>query len=103
MMHTPSGCTAFDNKIFSPKKDDGTRVNGHYNTYRTGKPYVQNGEVLYSDPRCLTLYELFIVFSLPKDWNVPDWADERFIRRVVGEGIPPMLIKNIVEELVNHI
>ena len=128
MMHTPSGCTAFDNKIFYPKKDDGTRVNGHYNTYRRfewdkpartitqnngvisslccvhpGKPYVQNGEVLYSDPRCLTLYELFIVFSLPKDWNVPDWADERFIRRVVGEGIPPMLIKNIVEELVNHI
>ena len=128
MMHTPSGCTAFDNKIFYPKKDDGTRVNGHYNTYRRfewdkpartitqnngvisslccvhpGKPYVQNGEVLYSDPRCLTLYELFIVFSLPKDWNVPDWADERFIRRVVGEGIPPMLIKNIVAELVNHI
>ena len=128
MMHTPSGCTAFDNKIFYPKKDDGTRVNGHYNTYRRfewdkpartitqnngvisslccvhpGKPYVQNGEVLYSDPRCLTLYELFIVFSLPKDWNVPDWADERFIRRVVGEGIPPMLIKSIVEELVNHI
>ena len=128
MMHTPSGCTAFDNKIFYPKKDDGTRVNGHYNTYRRfewdkpartitqnngvisslccvhpGKPYVQNGEVLYSDPRCLTLYELFIVFSLPKDWNVPDWADERFIRRVVGEGIPPMLIKNIVEELVNYI
>ena len=128
MMHTPSGCTAFDNKIFYPKKDDGTRVNGHYNTYRRfewdkpartitqnngvisslccvhpGKSYVKNGEVLYSDPRCLTLYELFIVFSLPKDWNVPDWADERFIRRVVGEGIPPMLIKNIVAELVNHI
>ena len=128
MMHTPSGCTAFDNKIFYPKKDDGTRVNGHYNTYRRfewdkpartitqnngvisslccvhpGKPYVKNGEELYSDPRCLTLYELFIVFSLPKDWNVPDWADERFIRRVVGEGIPPMLIKNIVAELVNHI
>jgi DNA (cytosine-5)-methyltransferase 1 len=128
MMHTPSGCTAFDNIIFYPKKDDGTRVNGHYNTYRRfewdkpartitqnngvisslccvhpGKSYVKNGEVLYSDPRCLTLYELFIVFSLPKDWNVPDWADERFIRRVVGEGIPPMLIKNIVEELVKHI
>ena len=128
MMHTPSGCTAFDNKIFYPKKDDGTRVNGHYNTYRRfewdkpartitqnngvisslccvhpGKPYVKNGQILYSDPRCLTLYELFIAFSLPKDWNVPDWADERFIRRVVGEGIPPMLIKNIVEELVNHI
>lgn len=128
MMHTPSGCTAFDNTEFYPKKDDGTRVNGHYNTYRRydwnkpartitqnngvisslccvhpGKPYKKNDEILYSDPRCLTLYELFIVFSLPKDWNVPEWADERFIRQVIGEGIPPMLIKNIVQELVNNI
>lgn len=128
MMHTPSGCTAFDNIEYYPKKDDGTRVNGHYNTYRRydwnkpartitqnngvisslccvhpGKPYINNNETLYSDPRCLTLYELFIVFSLPKDWNVPDWADERFIRQVIGEGIPPMLIKNIVQELINNI
>ncbi len=128
MMHTPSGCTAFDNEIFYPKKDDGTKVNGHYNTYRRydwnkpartitqnngvisslccvhpGKPYEQDGMTLYSDPRCLTLYELFIVFSLPKDWNVPDWADDRFIRQVIGEGIPPMLIKNLVQELMNNI
>ena len=128
MMHTPSGCTAFDNIEYYPKKDDGTRVNGHYNTYRRydwnkpartitqnngvisslccvhpGKTYIKNNETLYSDPRCLTLYELFIVFSLPKDWNVPDWADERFIRQVIGEGIPPMLIKNIVQELINNI
>lgn len=128
MLHTPSGCTAFDNEIFYPKKDDGTRVNGHYNTYRRydwnkpartitqnngvisslccvhpGKLYKENGEELYSDPRCLTLYELFIVFSLPKNWNVPDWADDRFIRQVIGEGIPPMLIKNIVQELINNI
>ncbi len=128
MMHTPSGCTAFDNVEYYPKKDDGTRVNGHYNTYRRydwnkpartitqnngvisslccvhpGKPYKNGNETLYSDPRCLTLYELFIVFSLPKDWNVPDWADERFIRQVIGEGIPPMLIKNIVQELINNI
>ena len=128
MMHTPSSCTAFDNIEYYPKKDDGTRVNGHYNTYRRydwnkpartitqnngvisslccvhpGKPYIKNNETLYSDPRCLTLYELFIVFSLPKDWNVPDWADERFIRQVIGEGIPPMLIKNIVQELINNI
>ena len=128
MMHTPSGCTAFDNIEYYPKKDDGTRVNGHYNTYRRydwnkpartitqnngvisslccvhpGKPYKKGKEILYSDPRCLTLYELFIVFSLPKNWNVPDWADERFIRQVIGEGIPPMLIKNIVQELINNI
>jgi len=90
MMHTPSGKTAFDNEYYFPKKDNGERVNGHYNTYRRlswdkpsrtitqnsgvisslccvhpGKPYyTQNGEVLYSEPRCLTLYELFIVLIL---------------------------------------
>lgn len=128
MMHTPSGETAFNNKEFYPKKDNGERVNGHSNTYRRfewdkpartitqnngvisslccvhpGKEYIKNNEKLYSEPRCLTLYELFIVFSLPVDWNVPDWADDRMIRQVIGEGIPPMLIKNIVMELMNNI
>lgn len=129
MMHTPSGCTAFDNVEYYPKKDNGKRVNGHYNTYRRldwdkpcrtitqnsgvisslccvhpGREYISiGGEKLYSDPRCLTIYELFIVSSLPKDWNVPDWADDKLIREVIGEGIPPMLIKNIVSNLINNI
>ena len=129
MMHTPSGETAFNNRKFYPKKDNGERVNGHCNTYRRyswdkpartitqnngvisslccvhpGKKYFNKyNEELYSEPRCLTLYELFIVFSLPKDWNVPDWADDRLIRQVIGEGIPPMLIQNIANELIINI
>lgn len=128
MMHTPSGHTAFDNPVYYPKKDNGERVNGHYNTYRRlawdkpsrtmtqncgvisslacvhpGRKYQKNGEVLYSDPRCFTLLELFIVTSLPKDWNVPNWADEKMIRKVIGEGIPPMLVKNIMLNLINYL
>ncbi|MBR6162655.1 DNA cytosine methyltransferase [bacterium] len=129
MMHTPSGHTAFDNKFYYPKKDNGERVNGHYNTYRRydwnkpartitqnngvisslccvhpGRKYTdKNGNVLYSDPRCLTIYELLIVFSLPKNWNIPEWADDLFIRHVIGEGIPPMLVKNLVYELTNNL
>ena len=34
MMHTPTGETAFNNKFYYPKKDNGEKVNGHYNTYR---------------------------------------------------------------------
>lgn len=128
MMHTPSGCTAFDNEIFYPKKDNGERVHGHYNTYRRyawdkpcrtitqnngvisslccvhpGRKYKgKDGEILYSDPRCLTLLELFIVSSLPKDWNVPEWASEQLIRKVIGEGIPPMLVKNIMKNLTDN-
>lgn len=128
MMHTPSGCTAFDNPVYYPKKDNGERVNGHYNTYRRlnwdkpsrtmtqncgvisslccvhpGRKYVKDGETLFSDPRCFTLLELFIVSSLPKNWNVPEWADEKMIRKVIGEGIPPMLVKNIMQNLICYL
>lgn len=129
MMHTPSGNTAFDNKEYYPKKDNSQRVNGHYNTYRRfswdkpsrtitqnsgvisslccvhpGRPYKsKEGEILYSDPRSLTIYELLIVSSLPKDWDIPDWADDRLVREVIGEGIPPMLVRNIFKELVNNL
>ncbi len=131
LMHTPSGCSAINNTYFYPKKNNGERVNGHYNTYRRfswdkpARTITQNSGVIsslccvhpgrkiyddgnentriYSDARCLSIYELIIVTSLPKDWNIPEWADERLIRSVIGEGIPPMLIKNIVEELIKNI
>ena len=51
----------------------------------------------YSDARVLTLRELFIVSSLPEEWNVPDWASDAFVRQVIGEAIPPMLTYNIVK------
>lgn len=131
MMHTPSGCTAFDNEFYYPKKDNGDRVNGHYNHYRRhawDKPcrtITQNSAVIsslccvhpgrviidsdndkeriYSDARCLSIYELMLVTSLPKDWNIPEWASEKLIRSVIGEGIPPMLVKNIVKSLIDNI
>ncbi len=131
MMHTPSGCTAHDNKEFYPKKDDGTRVNGHYNTYRRfswdkpSRTITQNSAVIsslccvhpgyklsdgsaekdriYSDARCFSIYELLIVSSLPLNWDIPEWATDKLIRSVIGEGIPPLLVKNIVKELEKHI
>ena len=131
MMHTPSGCTAFDNEFYYPRKDNGDRVNGHYNHYRRhawDKPcrtITQNSAVIsslccvhpgraiidsdndkeriYSDARCLSIYELMLVTSLPKDWNIPEWASEKLIRSVIGEGIPPMLVKNIVKSLIDNI
>ena len=128
MMHTPSGKTAFDNEIYYPKKNDGTKVNGHYNTYRRldwnkpsrtitqnngvisslccvhpGRQYTSSsGETLYSDPRCLSLYELFIVTSLPNDWNPPEWASETTIRKVIGEGIPPLFVEKIIKNLIKN-
>ena len=68
-----------------------------------GNPYELNGEILYSDPRVLSIYELLIVTSLPTDWPIPDWAKDSFIRNVIGEGIPSKLVKNIMLGLLNQI
>jgi len=131
MLHTPSGETAFKNKIYFPQKNDGSRIKGHDNNYRRhnwNKPsrtITQNNGVIssltcvhpgylisddkdeknrrYSDPRVFSIYELLIISSLPTNWNIPDWAEESFIRKVIGEGIPPLLIKKIVNELTKQI
>ena len=118
MMHTPTGMSARKNPIYYPKKPDGTMNGGAPRTYmrmdwdkpsstitiynhtissfqnvHPGRPL---GNGLYSDPRVLTIFELMRVMSLPDDWNIPDWADEKLIRTVIGEGIPPLAVKKIV-------
>lgn len=128
MMHTPTGKSAIYNEKYYPQKDDGTPVVAHHNHYRRlkwdmpcrtitqnngvisslacvhpGREYQsKNGETLYSDARVLTIYELLIVMSLPLDWNIPEWASESFIRKVIGEGIPSKLVKTIMEALISQ-
>jgi DNA (cytosine-5)-methyltransferase 1 len=130
LMHTPSGKTAFDNiEELRPKKQDGSFVKGFKNTYKRqswDKPgytvtmynrtigsqnnvhpgrYIgkdENKYDLYSDARVLTIFELMLVTSLPTNWNIPDWASDHFIRQVIGEGIPPLLVKKIMKEMVLH-
>lgn len=129
LMHTPTGETAFNNiDLFKPKKKDGTYTKGFKNTYKRqewNKPaftvtmfnrtigsqnnvhpgrYIgkdKDGYDLYSDARVLTVYELMLVTSLPKNWDIPNWASEHFVRQVIGEGIPPLLVKKIMQELIN--
>lgn len=129
MMHTPSGKSAIYNEKFYPQKNDGTPVKAHHNHYRRlkwdmpcrtitqnngcmsslacvhpGRKYIsKTGEELYSDPRVLTIYELLIVMSLPLDWPIPVWASEQLIRNVIGEGIPSLLVKKIMLELIKQI
>lgn len=128
MMHTPTGATAFDNiEQFQPRKKNGELVSGFRNTYkrqswdkpgttvtmysreissqgnvhpgrRLGKD--EQGYDVYSDARVMTIYELMIMTSLPRDWNIPNGVTDHFIRCVIGEGIPPLLVKKIMEELV---
>lgn len=128
MMHTPTGKSAIYNERYYPQKDNGVPVVAHHNHYRRlkwdmpcrtitqnngvisslacvhpGREYKNEiGEVLYSDARVLTIYELLIVMSLPLNWAIPDWASETFIRRVIGEGIPSKLVKAIMEALISQ-
>lgn len=125
MQHTPTGCTAFDNPVYYPVKENGDAVKGYHNTYKRqnwntaaytvtmdnrkissqnnvhpGRPIEdENGDVIYTDARTLTLYELMIIMSLPKDWPVPKSTSEAFLRRIIGEGIPPLFVKKVFENL----
>ena len=119
MKHTPTGCSAHDNKEFYPVKKDGTKIKGFNATYKrmrwdtpasaltmrsdaiSSQENVHPGrkkiDGTYSDARVLTLRELFIVESLPVEWDIPDWATDTFIRQIIGEAVPPMLAYNIVK------
>jgi len=121
MQHTPTGRTAFWNEEYYPQKKDGTRIKGYESSYRRIKwdapsptitirndaissqrnvhPGRMKPDGTYSDARVLTPYELMLLTSLPTDWNPPDNTPEILIRQVLGESIPPLMIKKIVEEM----
>lgn len=124
MLHTPTGCTAFDNEVYKPVKANGEYVKGYHNTYKrqnwdtpaytvtmdnrkiSSQNNVHPGHLLYhdecegdiySDPRALTLYELMRIMSIPDDWPIPKDTQESFLRRIIGEGIPPLFVKRLFE------
>lgn len=127
MQHTPEGCTAWNNEKYYPTLIDGSKGKGYKNTYKRqwwNKPAYtvtrytsrigsqENGhpgraiinsekeeERLWSDARVLSIYELMLVSSLPRDWDIPDWASSNTIREVIGEGVPPRLISAALESL----
>lgn len=121
MSHTAEGKSALKNEIYYPKKPNGEPIKGFHNTYkrmRWDEPCparaMNNGNMgghnnvhpgrkmengLQSDARVLTLRELFIVSSLPADWDLPDWCSDNLIRTVIGEAIPPMFAYNIISRI----
>ena len=121
MKYTPTGCSAFANKVHYPKKEDGTRIKGYESSYRRIKwdepaptitmrndcissqrnvhPGRQLPDGTYSDARVLTPLELMLLNSLPSDWNLPNDTPEILIRQIIGESIPPLMVKRIVEEI----
>lgn len=117
MKHTPTGKTAFDNIEHYPQKD-GRKIKGFSTTYKRiswdlPAPTItmSNGSIssqnnvhpgrllknnLYSDARALTILEIIRLTGLPDNWDCPSWASDNLIREVIGEAIPPFLVKNIL-------
>ena len=120
LSHTTTGESAFDNKKFYPVKD-GKRIRAYNTAYRRIKwdepaPTItvrndavssqrnvhpgrlrKNGK--FSDSRVLTVLELILLTSLPKNWNIPNDAPETLIRKCIGECVPPLLTKKIVARI----
>ncbi len=119
MRYTPEGKSAFLNSVHYPKKANGERMKGFHNTFarmRWDEPCpartIQSGNMgghnnghpgriqkdgTYSDARVLTMRELFIVSSLPADWDLPTNITDTFIRAVIGEAIPPRFSEAIIK------
>lgn len=121
MKHTPTGHSAFENDNYIPRKKDGTLIKGYNTTYRriewdlpaptitirndaiSSQRNVHPGRLLkdgtYSDARVLTPLELMILSSIPISWGIPNNTSEILIRQCIGECIPPLLIKRLLEDL----
>lgn len=117
MKHTPTGKTALDNKIYFPQKD-GRKIKGFSTTYKRidwDKPAptvtMCNGAIssqnnvhpgrlksdgTYSDARVLSILELLRIMGLPDNWNIPSWASDNLIRKVIGEGFPPKFAESCI-------
>lgn len=127
MMHTPTGKSAiYNSPNYIPRNKNGSEIKAHHNHYRRmtwekpsrtitmynnfistlasvhpGRPYKsKSGEILYSDPRVLSVYELLIVMSIPLSWPIPSWCDDSFLRAVIGEGIPSKMARDILNQLL---
>ena len=121
LRHTPTGCSALDNEQYYPVKPNGERVKGYGNCYKrmvwdapsptvTMRNEIMSsqdkvhpgrdlGNGLWSDARVLTLRELLIVMSLPPDLDLPTNISDTALRQFIGEGIPSLMVKKIMEKI----
>ena len=122
MRNTPTGYSAFQNPVHFPKKKDGSKPKGFKTTYARIKwdepcptitvrndaissqtnvhPGLKNEDGTYSDARVLSIKELFLLTGLGNEFDLPDSTPEMLIRQVIGECVPPLLIKGICQKII---
>jgi len=121
LKNTPTGKSAFQNKIHFPKKDNGDRIKGYLSCYRrinwdrpspsitmrndaiSSQRNVHPGRKMssgyYSDARVLTPLEIMLLSSLPKNWSIPKDTKEILIRQCIGECVPPKLTESLLKNI----
>ena len=121
MKNTATGQTALNNKKYFPNIN-GRKIKGFLTTYKRIRwdapsptitmcngavssqnnvhPGRKNKDGTYSDARVLTLLELFLLMGLPSDPGFPEEATETQIRHVLGEAVPPILLKKILSQIL---
>tara|TARA_R110000851_G_scaffold94658_1_gene205581 strand:+ start:1688 stop:2794 length:1107 start_codon:yes stop_codon:yes gene_type:complete len=127
MKHTPTGQTAFDNKIHFPQTKDkktgqmrmirGFRstykrikwdepsptigmTNGSINSQNNVHPGTLMADGLYSDARALSVKELVILCGLPENcFDLYTDMPENFMRHVIGECFPPKMCLEIIKTI----
>ena len=119
LKYTPTGKSAFENENNFPIKKNGEIIKGYKNCYRRidwDKPaptITMRNEIIssqnnvhpgrkqkdgtWSDARVFSLRELLILTSLPPDIDLPTDISDTALRQFIGEGIPPKMIKKILE------
>jgi DNA (cytosine-5)-methyltransferase 1 len=122
MSHTPTGQTAFKNITNFPQKD-GRRIKGYNTTYKRiewdkpsptitmssgsissqnnvhpGNKYKKNSVVLYDNARALSVYEIMLLTGLDDNWDPPT-DNEKLIRDIIGEAVPPKFLYNIIKNI----
>lgn len=119
MKNTPTGKTAIENEVYYPCKEDGTRIKGYNTCYKRmewDKPALtitMRNEIIssqnnvhpgrkkadgtWSDARVLSIRELLILSSINGDLDIPTFISDTEFRHLVGEGVPPLMMKKIIE------
>ena len=125
MSHTPTGKASHDNPVHFPKTK-GRRIRGFHSNYKRcdwdkpcytitcgsssigvnnsvhpGNPILDKDDKptgLYDNARVFSVLELILLTGLTRDWDPPT-ANERLIRTIIGESIPPNLIRELVKTL----
>ena len=130
MKHTPTGKTAFDNKVHFPQtkdKDTGLMrkikgfrttykriewdqpsptigmTNGSINSQNNVHPGTLKDDGTYSDARALSVKEITILCGLPeKCFDIyENKVSENFMRHVIGECFPPKMCLEILKKIMN--